>query len=135
MGLLSRVKAFLRGPRYRINREILAEYVNESMQFSVENDLSLCDEFYLSPTEDGIAEHIIIINNDATCDCPLESEKDFTGFTLYVNRSSYYNPEKDEIYRSIEELIRYKLADFPEWFIIRGEIVEADKYELKPVEY
>ena len=98
MGLFSKIKDFLRGPIYRINREVLADYMNNEIQFSLENNLSACGEFYLSPSEGETEEHIIITNNDAPCKCPMESEKDFTGITIYANRSSYYDPEKDEIY-------------------------------------
>lgn len=37
MGLFSKIKNFLRGPIYRINREVLADYMNNEIQFSVEN--------------------------------------------------------------------------------------------------
>lgn len=134
MSLLKKFKSFFRGTSYRINRDILISYVNSSIKLSKECDLCSVDEFYLSPSEDEVEEHIVITNNDATCDCPLESEKHFTGFTFYVNRTSYYDPKKDEIYRSIEELIRFKLADFPEWFILRNNLVapeELEAYKLK----
>ena len=131
MGLFSKIKDFLRGPIYRINREVLADYMNNEIQFSVENNLSACGEFYLSPSEDEPEEHIIITNNDAPCKCPMESEKDFTGITIYANRSSYYDPEKDEIYRTVDEFIRFKLNEFPEWFIFRGETSDLDKYMIK----
>ena len=71
MGLLSRIKSFLRGPIYRINREVLADYMNNEIQFSVEHNLSACGEFYLSPSEEGPEEHIITTNNDAPCKCPM----------------------------------------------------------------
>ena len=58
-------------------------------------------------------------------------EKDFTGITIYANRSSYYDPEKDEIYRTVDEFIRFKLNEFPEWFIFRGETSDLDKYMIK----
>ena len=51
MGLFSKIKDFLRGPIYRINREVLADYMNNEIQFSVENNLSACGEFYLSQSE------------------------------------------------------------------------------------
>lgn len=131
MGLFSKIKDFLRGPIYRINREVLADYMNNEIQFSVENNLSACGEFYLSPSEGETEEHIIITNNDAPCKCPMESEKDFTGITIYANRCSYYDPEKDEIYRTVDEFLRFKLNEFPEWFIFRGETSDLDKYMIK----
>ena len=67
MGLFSKIKDFLRGTIYRINREVLADYMNNEIQFSVENNLSACGEFYLSPSEGETEEHIIITNNDAPC--------------------------------------------------------------------
>lgn len=48
--------------------------MNNEIQFSVENNLSACGEFYLSPSEGETEEHIIITNNDAPCKCPMESE-------------------------------------------------------------
>lgn len=53
MGLFSKLKSFMAGPKYRINREILLNYINETMQFSVEYDLCAVDEFHLAPCEDG----------------------------------------------------------------------------------
>ena len=85
----------------------------------------------LSPSEEGPEEHIITTNTDAPCKCPMDSEKDFTGITIYANRSSYYDPEKDEIYHTVDEFIRFKLDGFPEWFIFRGETSELDKYMIK----
>ena len=134
MGLFSKLKSFMSGTKYRINREILIKYVKESMKLSVECDLCCCDEFYLAPEEGGIEEHILIINNDATCKNPMESEKGLKGFVFYVNRDSYYNPEKDQKFYSIEDLISFKLADYPEWFIMRndlGEPVELEPYKIK----
>ena len=91
MGLFSKIKDFLRGPIYRINREVLADYMNNEIQFSVENNLSACGEFYLSPLEG----------------------------------------ETDEIYRTVDEFIRFKLNEFPEWFIFRCETSDLDKYMIK----
>ena len=57
MGLFSKIKDFLRGSIYRINREVLADYMNNEIQFSVEHNLSACEEFYLSPSEGETEEH------------------------------------------------------------------------------
>lgn len=38
---------------------------------------------------------------------------------------------KDEIYRTVDEFIRFKLNEFPEWFIFRGETSDLDKYMIK----
>ena len=130
MGLFSKLKAMMKGTSYKINRDILTDYVEHAMKLSVECDLGFVAEFYLSPFEGEEEEHIVITNNDATCKNPLDSEKDFTGFTIYVNRTSSYNPEKDEIYRSIEALIQQKLAYYPEWFILRNDL--GAPVELKP---
>jgi len=133
MGLFSKLKTFFKGTRYKINREILASYVKESMKLSVEYDLSSVDEFYLSSADGEAEDHIVITNNDATCKNPLESEVNLTGFTLYVNRTSYYDPEKDEVFHSIEELIDNKLAYYPEWFLMRNDSGEPVK--LEPYKY
>ncbi len=134
MGLFSKLKSFMEGTKYRINREILIEYIKGSMKLSVECDLCSCDEFYLAPEEGDVEEHILIINNDATCKNPMESEEGLKGFIFYVNRDSYYNPEKDEKYYSIEDLIAFKLEGYPEWFIMRndlGEPAELEPYKIK----
>lgn len=134
MGLFSKLKSFMAGTKYRINREILIDYVKNAMKLSVECDLCFCDEFYLAPEEGGIEEHILITNNDATCKNPMESEKGLKGFIFYVNRGSYYDPEKDEKFYSIEDLIDFKLVDYPEWFIMRndlGEPRELEPYKIR----
>lgn len=131
MGIFSKLRNLFDGPKYRINRSILSELMKKDIKFSIEENLSFCSEFYLSP-EDGVEEeHIIITNNDAPCDNPLEAEKDFTGITIYANRSSYYDPEKDEIYRDVDQFISSKLNSFPEWFIFRGDSTGLDQYKLK----
>ena len=130
MGLFSKLKAFMAGTKYRINREILIDYVKGSMKLSVECDLCACDEFYLAPYEVGIEEHILIFNYDATCKNPMDSEKGLKGFVFYVNRDSYYDPEKDEKFYSIEDLIDFKLAGYPEWFIMRNDLGAPTELEL-----
>lgn len=122
MGIVSWFKRQLKGERYLITREVLAEFVNDSMKFSSENDLSAVDEFYIHAYENDYEEHVVITNNDATCDCPLESEIGLTGFSIYVNRTSFYDPEKDEVYKTVEELIDVKLQNYPKWFYLRHDI-------------
>ena len=133
MGFFSKLKSFMSGTKYRINREILIEYVKGSMKLSVECDLCSCDEFYLAPYEDGIEEHILILNYDATCKNPMDSEKGLKGFIFYANRDSYYDPEKDDKFSSIEDLIDFKLANYPEWFIMRNDLgvpTELEQYKI-----
>ena len=59
----------------------------------------------------------------------------FTPFKKHANKFNYipryYDPEKDEIYHTVDEFIRFKLDGFPEWFIFRGETSELDKYMIK----
>lgn len=134
MGLFSKLKSFMSGTKYRINREILIDYVHGAMKLSAECDLCACDEFYLAADEGSVEEHILISNYDATCKNPMESEKGLKGFIFFVNRDAYYDPEKDEKFYSIEDLIDFKLADYPEWFIMRNDLgapVELEPYKIK----
>lgn len=133
MGFLKAMKSLFNGTKYRINREILIQYVNESIQISKENDLSFCDEFYLSKSEDESELHLIVLNYDATCDSPLESEEMLRGVIIFDVKGKYYNPETDTKFYTIEDYINLKLADFGEWFIMRndlGEPLSLAKYKM-----
>lgn len=129
MGFFSWLKRSVNGNRYLITREIFADYVNDSMKFSTEHDLSAVDEFYICAYENDYEEHIVITNNDATCDCPLDSEIGLTGFSIYVNRTKFYDPEKDEVFKSVEELINAKLKEYPKWFYFRHDLCLPPEFE------
>jgi len=133
MGFLKAMKSLFNGTKYWINRDILIQYVNESIQISKENDLSFCDEFYLSKSEDESELHLIVLNYDATCDSPLESEEMLRGVIIFDVKGKHYNPETDTKFYTIEDYINLKLADFGEWFIMRndlGEPLSLAKYKM-----
>lgn len=134
MGLLKLIKKFFRGTEYYIDRDILINYVNETIDFAVEENLSFCDEFYLFPDKNSNGLHVIIINYDAPCKKPLESEKNFSGIVIFINNGSQYNPEKDEKFYTIQELVSMKLSSYPEKFIMSNEWVEPaslKNYKIK----
>ena len=132
MGFFQRLKEFWSGPKYCINREILLEYGKNVMQFSVEHDLCACDEFFLSA--DGKAwERIFIINYDAACVTPSEAEEGLSGFRIYVTNGSFYDPEKSKRYYTIESLIDFHLANYPQQFYLHHKLcspVELEKYKI-----
>lgn len=133
MGLLKKLKKMRRGTEYRINREILIKYVNENIALSSDKNLSFVDEFYLR-TDDGKEEiHITIINYDVPCDDELVSENLLHGIVIFANAGGFYNPEQDEKYYGMQDLVNVKLAEFPEIFILRndlGEPVSLERYKV-----
>lgn len=134
MGLLKLIKKFFSGTEYCIDRDILINYINETINFAIEENLSFCDEFYLFPDKNSDGIHIIIINYDAPCKKPLESEKKLHGVIIFVNDGSQYNPEKDEKFYKIQELVSIKLSSYPEKFIMTNEWLEPaslKKYKIK----
>lgn len=134
MGLLKLIKKFFRGTEYCIDRNILINYVNETINFAVEENLSFCDEFYLFPDKNSNGLHVIIINYDAPCKNPLESEKNLSGIVIFVNNGSQYNPEKDEKFYTIQELVSMKLSSYPEKFMMSNEWIEPaslENYKIK----
>lgn len=131
MGLLKLIKKFFRGAEYCIDRDILVNYINETINFAVEENLSFCDEFYLFPDKNSDGIHIIIINYDAPCENPLESEKNLSGTVIFVDSGSQYNTEK---FYTIQEFVSVKLSSYPEKFIMRNEQTEPsglEKYKIK----
>lgn len=134
MGLLKLIKKFFRGTEYCIDRDILVNYVNETIDFSEREQLSFCDEFYLFPDKNSNGLHVIIINYDAPCKNLLESEKNLSGIVIFVNNGSQYNPEKDEKFYTIQELVSMKLFSYPKKFIMSNEWVEPaslENYKIK----
>lgn len=134
MGLLKLIKKFFRGTEYCIDRDILIRYVNETIEFAVKENLSFCDELFLFPDKKSDGFHIMIINYDAPCKRPLDSEKNLHGIIIFVNDGSQYNPEKDEKFYTIQELVSMKLSSYPEKFIMTNEWLELaslEKYKIK----
>ncbi|SDX28810.1 hypothetical protein SAMN04488579_10137 [Eubacterium barkeri] len=124
MNLFNGLKRLFSGTQYRINRDILLQYMNEDISFSKQENLCFCDEFFLSPNEADEKLHIVIINYDAPCKTPLESEEGLTGVIIFVCKGKKYNPEIDQKYYTIEDFITYKLANYPEWFTMVNELVQ-----------
>ncbi|MCM1132948.1 MAG: hypothetical protein NC340_05710 [Ruminococcus flavefaciens] len=121
MGFLGLIKKFFRSAEYCIDRDILVNYVNESIAFAKEENLSFVDEFFLFPDINSDGLHVIIINYDAPCENPLESEENLSGILIFVNHNSQYNPEKDEKFYTVQELVSAKLSSYPEKFIMSNE--------------
>ena len=119
-------------PKYLINRSILKKYMNDSIKLSIQCNLSAVDEFFVYQADGEQGEHIFIINNDAECRNPMDSEKGLTGITIYATKEPYYDPEKDEMYITVDDFINKKLEGFPEWFILKCMLyVEGlEKYKI-----
>lgn len=133
MGLLKKLKEIWKGAEYRINREILIRYVNENIAFSNDNSLSCVDEFYLRADDEHEEIHITILNYDVPCDDEWESEKFLHGIVIFVNAGGTYNPEQDEKYYTVQDLVNIRLVEFPEMFIMRndlGEPVSLERYKI-----
>ena len=47
MGLFDKMKKFFSGFKYKLDREILKEYLQHTINFAVENKLPFCDESQL----------------------------------------------------------------------------------------
>lgn len=131
MGFLKNIKSFFSGTRYRINREILKNYIEEVIAFARKEEFSFCDEFYLlSSEQESEKMHICIINYDADDSDCLDSEKNMTGIVIFVNEKNAYDPEHDEKYYSSEDFINLKLFNFPEEFVLLNDLGEP--VSLKP---
>lgn len=134
MGIFRIIRKLFSGTEYYIDRDILVNYVNETIAFSQREELSFCDEFFLLPDKFSEEIHVIIINYDAPCRNPLESEKDFSGIVIFVNNGSQYNPEKDRKFYTVQEFVSAELFSYPQKFIMRNELVqpaELEEYKIK----
>lgn len=134
MGLLNLIKNFFRGTEYCIDRDILINYVNETISFSEREQLSFCDEFFLSPDRNSDGIHVTIINYDAPYREPPVPELNTSGIVIFVNKGSRHNPENDEKFYTVQELVTAKLSSYPEKFIMRNEQTEPsslEKYKIK----
>lgn len=106
-------------PKYLINRSILKKYMDDSIKLSRQCGLSAVDEFFVCQADGEQEEHIFVTNNDVECRNPMDSENGLTGITIYATRNTYYDPEKDEMYTTVDDFINKKLEGFPEWFILK----------------
>lgn len=134
MGLFKSLRSFFSGYQYRINREILRDYLDEVIAFAKEENLSLCDEFYLAADEtENVKLHLSIINYDVPCDSCFEAEESMRGIIIFVNEKKQYDPEHDEKYYTPEDMINIKLIDYPQSFILHHEYaapVSLEKYKI-----
>lgn len=134
MGLFKSLRSFFSGYQYRINREVLKDYLAEVIAFAKEEKLSLCDEFYLVADEnENVKLHISIINYDVPSDDCFEVEKWMRGIIIFVNDKKQYDPEHDEKYYTAEDLINIKLTDYPQSFFLHHEYaapVSLEKYKI-----
>lgn len=134
MGIFKFISRIFSGTEYYIDRDILVKYVNEIITFSQREQLSFCDEFFLLPDKLSEEIHVIIINYDAPCRNPLESEKDFSGIVIFVNNGSQYNPVKDRKFYTVQEFVSAELSSYPQNFIMRNELTEPaelEEYKIK----
>lgn len=124
MGFFKKMKNLFSGTRYRINREVLKNYIEEVMEFAKKEKLSFGDEFYLMTSEQETEKlHICIINYDANDRNCLDSEKNMTGIVIFVNDKKAYDPEHDEKYYSAEDFIDFKLTNYSEEFILLNDLI------------
>ena len=134
MGLFKSLFSHFSAWKYKIDRKILKEYINESIEFGQKEKLPLCDQFYLAKDEkENVNLHIAVINFDAPCDNCLDVEKSMEGTIIFVNKEKKYDPEHDEEFYTTEDFINIKLIDFPESFILYNEYgapVSLEKYKI-----
>lgn len=65
MGLFNKMKKFFSCFKYKLDREILREYLQHTINFAVENKLPFCDEFYIADSLDAKDRlHVAILNYD-----------------------------------------------------------------------
>ena len=57
MGLFNKMKNFFWGFKYKLDREILREYLQHTINFAVENKLPFGDELYIN-AEDFISQEL-----------------------------------------------------------------------------
>jgi hypothetical protein len=65
MGLFNKMKKFFSCFKYKLDREILREYLQHTINFAVENKLPFCDEFYIADSLDAKDRlYVAILNYD-----------------------------------------------------------------------
>lgn len=133
MGLLKGLKSFFLNTEYRINRDVLVEYVRDEIEFCKKENLDFCDEFFLFPNEASEKLHIVIINFDVPCEYSLQAEEGLKGIIIFECMGKHYNPEIDKKYYTIEDFISCRMADYPQWFIMTNAYVAPvalEKYKI-----
>lgn len=117
---------------YKISREVLIDYIEECIEFSYDNKLTVCDEFFLMKSVDDKDKlHILILNYDIPCKDQAESEKDLKGIVIFIVSKGFCNPETYKKYYSVKDFVDFELADFGEDIILNqdDEPVSLEEYK------
>ena len=158
MGLFNKMKNFFSGFKYKLDREILREYLQHTIDFAVENKLPFCDEFYIADSLDAKDRlHVTILNYDVPGDAVYEIEKSFEGIVIFANHEKCYDPENDHYftnkyvksptqmerdavcrgqyhkYIDAEDFISQELCTLPEEFFVAMDIAPTmlEQYMIK----
>lgn len=132
MGLFSKLKKAFSGFTYKVDREILKSYLDETMAFSEANAMSFCDEFYIAESLDSKDRlHVSILNYDTDEECTFEIEETFTGLVIFANHDKSYNPETDDRFTDPDTFISQALFSLPENFYL---FLDVGPVSLKPYE-
>lgn len=134
MGLFDKLKKLFSADKYKVNRDILKDYIEQTINFSLENQLAFGDEFFIaaSPdTKDRI--HVSILNYDAPLkhddENLFEIEDTFNGVIIFANYEKSYDPESDHKYTRAEDFISQELSTMPDEFYV---FVENEPTMLAP---
>ena len=134
MDLFNKMKNFFSGFKYKLDREILREYLQHTIDFAVENKLPFCDEFYIADSLDAKDRlHVTILNYDVPGDAVYEIEKSFEGIVIFANHEKCYDPENDHKYIDAEDFISQELCTLPEEFFVAMDIAPTmlEQYMIK----
>ena len=134
MDLFNKMKNFFSGFKYKLDREILREYLQHTIDFAVENKLPFCDEFYIVDSLDAKDRlHVTILNYDVPGDAVYEIEKSFEGIVIFANHEKCYDPENDHKYIDAEDFISQELCTLPEEFFVAMDIAPTmlEQYMIK----
>ena len=96
MGLFNKMKKFFSCFKYKLDREILREYLQHTINFAVENKLPFCDEFYIADSLDAKDRlHVAILNHDVPGEAVYEIMRfrDVPFVTMSVPCLTYNMPQ------------------------------------------
>lgn len=113
------LKKFFSGFKYKLDRKTLREYLQNTINFAVENKLPFCDEFYIADSLDAKDRlHVTILNYDAPGEAVYEIEESFKGIVIFANHKKCYDPENDYKYIDAEDFISQELCSLPDEFFV-----------------
>lgn len=128
MGFLKKLLQFGKSD-YLINRDVLARYIDEQIEFSKENYVSFADEFFLFKNDDEKNKiRINIINYDVPDEYSPE-EMDMHGIVIYAGKGKNAGVESGKKYYTSKDLIDFELIDLPEYFVLRNELCDPVSLE------